>query len=1551
MSNIDFSPDDLPTAVPQGTANLASTQGVTPEVAAQAVKSAPAAGITASAGMFTPEDLQASAQTNTQHAVMQTSLAVAKWAATAEPAHLAVTKDDFGPLANVAKKAADFFMYVNGNPVEDLMGALHAQGASLTANVQTAFNPQAGGLDRIAGAGKAALDLLPNFLFAPVTEPIARAYAPFIDRTNPILPWEASRPLTTPEEKLNEARNLVNLAFLAQGSAKGAAELGAARPSGPVPASPLAPKLPSPAAARAAQAATDAQHMAAMQEALAATKTHGRSVDVAESYLAQQTGNATVSVDADKLIELAQGGKQPFEDHTGDIAQAGIDGGSVEVPLSKYIARTAGQPYADELNAATSFRPEGISVDEAKELGESEDRPAPTHVIAGIEPTYRIDENGKKWRVFTPEEQDTSPTKPAASATVPSDLTPEEAPRFQALAAKADQSVDQIVQAQRLRELFTDAKAIGMTEPQFAAYNAGIEEHIASVKENLLDFVHRGIVAERKPEFQARVAAHQTQIAEEINRLPVVAAMKQLQETGFKLDRDLVGNFYPEPAGRLAGSSILRAKGNHPDEAAELLGYDSGAQLVGDLANLHSAIGASGSRNLKDYIAKQSREAAHSMAAEETGFTPEAIEAEAQRWVNGPKVQDFLATELQVLAKEAGLPFDRQALQAYADSRFAGSTVAKALNLKAYIKSTHMLGVKAEKALLKGDLPLAFIRKQQQFIQQRQLAASLKFAKEHARATKLWTKVARKVSFNGVDQTAVNWSKDILATMGLEVKGNPVDLQRPIGGFNELSEYAQAMNQDGADIEYMPVPRPPNRDISLEQHLSVDQFRGVANMLREIMEKGKRDNEVERAGKRVTLDSQVDEAITSLSRYTRTITSEELANPDLLQKMDAGRRAVDAWLVRNEQLMRDFGGRDPNSPFFQVVTKRLQERKAWSNDTRLDMAKHFHATSKSVGPKFDKWMDAKIGDSTVAATIRYKDGSRVLVKNRDIFMAALHLGDQEALDAFATGFGTDARTVEAAVFAHATPDMWKAVEGIWKAFAKLRPEVSRQFRARNGVTPTLVEARPFTMPDGTVNPGGYFPIRRDMTKMPKEWVKQQELSERMLGSPLYQKSVPTNNYMKTRTGAVGPIEMSFQSVYGRINQTIHDLAYRDVLIDMNKFLLHPKVQEAITAKYGPEYVAKLRSDIRDIAGAETQSRVEAQVGKALDYMTEAQMVNMIGFSPKTMLKHGLTAQFQAISEVGALRYGASMRRFMLSPQRLIEQATTESGDVRHILSTYNEDSFQQFLNLTGKRTTFSRAVRSFAFHLVGGSNLATAVPLYDAAKLMMGEKFPSMPEADRIAAAGQLVRQALGSTGPTDAPIALRMGGKMGGLVGKFFRLTNPFLTFLSHMYNKQREIPQALGYAGEKADLGRGLAIMLASVIIPTYVEQAVTRGEWGFGKNVFEYWASGLIHNEMGGVPVGNTATAAMMKKVDPGYPGGDDTITSMFGSFGQTAADLNDTFVKRHPWTEKKTEHATIAAGYGLRAPGVATVRFEHFLWELGHTPQTAFHDLIFGQGHHK
>lgn len=1537
---------------------VAATHGVSPTDATTALDAAPLSGVPASVGMRSPQEVAQQAEQQRQSNALEASPPLQRFVIAAAPAHVAATKDDFPALGNIAGMVAQAPV-LNGLSFEDLAKGFGPVWQALQTDVQQGIAHKPAGMFDLSSYGNTLATLrdtlgLAGAPFSQYTEPFAHGLAALYNATGQY----------TPEQNLANARRSIGLAMFGLGPGEGGA-LGEAGGAGAAPElPPTGPAHPAPGGGfnatpegfvadeagapvpfatqrdaakfaagnepapgtrfdvaqgegdyfhaqqvplvnptadvpppgvhpgvdgvRAIFAESDAADVARVQSAVADSATFQRTPTVMRDFLEQQMTGREAVVDPEQLVALAQAGHEPFPDRAAEILAAAQDGTEVRVPMSEYVTATAGQPFAEVLNATTTFREGGQPV-KAEDVGTA------------------------------------SAQVPPSTVAPPADFTPEETTRARTLAAEAQTQLQRVVQDQYLEGLFAKAKDIGMTKDQLARYSEGIHGMVQDASDRMTQRAYDQVLRERRPDWKASVAQHSATAEQELTQRPDIQARaalihnrgplgEPLDTPPLKIARDDPYAGYAEDNG--LGKALSR-NGMAADDIAPLFGYRSGADMIQDVAALEAA---RGDATIGQHMKAMARAIGEAHTRDELGFdlTPESIHDAASEMVNSPALTSFLSDELRALAERAGLPFDKAAVAKFAHDRFGAMTTKDALNIRALESYVYKGGVRAEKALLKGDFANAFRRKQQQFIHHLELANAHKFAKEWKSSQRQWKRAADNVSLPSVAQDAVNQVKSIIAATGRNVRANPADLanQPPLG------EFIRAKMGMGAELIHAPVVPKPAAE------MTVAQYRGMADMVKSILRNGRLEREVQLGDKRADLEAAVADGVASLNQYKKIITDAEIRHPNTLQKLDAARRAMDAWLVRQEQLLvRDFGAGDYNSPFFQAVTRPIQDRKGYANDQRVALAKHFNELNASVGKGFDKWMRARTPSVGPHMDIVDRNGDAIFHTNQDIVMGALHMGDEQALQKFADGYNTTPAAVEAAVHSLMDDRAWDVVQGIWRAFDRMRPDIEAMYKRLTDVTPTMVEPRPFNTPSGRTIPGGYFPISYDPATMPREWVEALD-PQAMLGDMQYQRATPSNGYIKERTGVSAPVSLDFNSIHARLNQVIHDVAYREALINADKFLTHSDMTNAIARKYGPEYVRKLRTDLKHLAGAEsTATNNNRGITHAINYLTEGQMINMIGYSPPTIRKHAISAFAQGARVVGPARFMTSAVEFFANPRAAMREASAESSELRHVYSAVGEDARREFLSLT-EGTGLTKAVRMFAFQTIGIVNKTVGTIVYNAAKLKIAEEDPSLDEATVRAAAEHLVRQGIGSSGAADAPEALRSDSSVPGQV---YRLSNQFLTFLNHMLNISREIPQGFGYGarhGQKPQIGQALGTLLAAVIIPAYAEfdRAKKVKSW------LGQVAEAMLHQTLGPIPVLNSGVGAAAKMAGAkDYPSEDSTPVSVGEEIGQNIHDLT-TLARTHHATNAMVRHGLVTGGQFGRFPGLEASRLEGFFVAL-------------------
>lgn len=1394
---------------------LAAVNGVAPSAAAQALTAQPQVGVPAATGMYNPTDTAAQLK-QAQQASALDNPAVASYVANANPAHVAAVQDDLPGLAKVADTTSVFTAHsINdlyralvpdrsrtaGGRINITPGQYLAQGGpigdiaqqvsnSITGNVPVMAQEKSAlashdWLGYLKAEGKEALNILGlvSSPFAAPAQAAARAFSKMPDApawTQIFLSPKAREIVANwgTEERAQAAEVAGNLATIAASSTpviKGGKVRGAPGESAPPPAPPLEPEgLPSPGvnasadAFRSVAAEADAASASRIQNEIATTATAGQSPTSMEDFLTHQLGDRTVGVNPQVLVDLAAAGHEPFPDHAQEIAEAQSSGGLVDIPMARYLAATNGQSFAEELNGNTVFRDGGVSQEQAK---------------TGVEPGQEF---------------------PTGSELDTSELKPHEIQRVHAIAAKNVEAVQQVFAAQYLAPLFSEAKALDLTEPQMARLSSAIQGATETARDRALQKAYNQVLRERKPDFVEAAKTHTARIAEEINGLPVVKAMRELSTKGYKLDKDLTANFFPEPAGRLP-PSVVKANGNHPDLAADALGYDSGSQLVSDLADLHSAIQASGAKNLNEYVKLQSKAAGHDAAASQLGFdlNPQSLAEAAEEMVPHEAIEKLLADELRVYAGKAGLPFDKAGMKALANELFQRLPAKKAVGFKKLEEDVGRNGRASFAAAQKGDWPKAFKAKQGQYLRRLMLRQAFDFQKVYNRALKDFKRFAGSDTIKSMDQTYLNLIHSVLREHGYDVP-----LTQLKYNYTQWADDARAAGQQVLPFEPVQLGDPKD--------LPVEQFTDLSNRVENLAHLGRAEKTAEVQGKKEELNDLVFEAVMGAKNVPRRPVDTKAVQPTNNAMSIASLNAV----MNSPEVMFDIlDDHNPNGVFNRLLMQGSR-RAAGADNTVLRpeieaVGEAFDGLTRADWDRWGKRIPAGHGLMDPASPTH-----EMSLTHDDLIGIALNAGSEHGrwhLEEGGNGWQPEDWTKLLAD--NMTPKDWEFVRSIAGALESAWPKIAEGERGLYGVVPEKAEMDGYMLPDkwpsnGIEVPGHYFPLKRDdarasrMTGPPK--ISEQELFDHFVREA----STPAG-HTKRRTWAKYPVSLDWRTT---LNQHLPNvskrLSYTQFVLDASKFLRQPEIAQLVHDVHGPFAMRELNSWIhRQVGYSSVDPRLPAvhqMIARELRLRTYAVMT---GLKLSIGAEH-LTSVMQTAAVTSAAMpfraYARTIAAFFANPggvKNFVEEASpymaarhnSTSRELRDTLDDINNHKKLLDADLGPLDTAFDLARKpgewvnklSATFFNWINHNLVAVPTWYGAywdarggqAKLRgAGKTLPAMDHDQAAAYADKVIGKSHGSG------LELDMGSFQSGGKNELLKLTNMFNVFRGTIGHIARE-------------------------------------------------------------------------------------------------------------------------------------------------------------------
>jgi hypothetical protein len=1027
----------------------------------------------------------------------------------------------------------------------------------------------------------------------------------------------------------------------------------------------------------------------------------------------------------------------------------------------------------------------------------------------------------------------------------------------QGAVALVRKGIAQLEQELGLRKIVTDAKAVGMTAKQFKGYDERLRQWEKETEEKLVKKMVKQFYKEHGPDWKAAVQLHMEEAEKAIENLASVRAMRAVLDPDFKLSRADVAEVAPELVDRLP-KGIFRKDGYDPQAIAELNGYETGKEMIDALAQLQTAIVNSGSKNLDGYVKMRASVYANEQARLMTGYdlSPEAVYQHVKEELDNPLIEDLMTEDLQAYADEHGLPLDKDGLKAFSVEAFERMRVKDALRTRSFAANVRRFGNKAEEGLMGEKADDAWVAKQKQFVNFSMIQQSLALTKDYAKTQKKFTRWAKRASNKNIDQEYMNYVHAELIAMGYNVKRDLEELTDQIGG-KTLQDFLLEKEAVGKVIFYEPFPGQ-----GLE-HMTVKEYQAARDTLSSLVHNGRIEAGIVIMGRRSSFADLIERVREKGDALGRKITPEVSEAQLGVQKFAS---AVNAYMLKGEQLLDEMDINDPQGPLNQSVIYPLQEAKGRENDMLANITKQLKAFGKDQPKNWLGTMKVKINSELKWTNPATGLEEKVLTTRGKLVKLMLNLGNEVNLSKLLEGYDWDYGDVMAAVHAHATKADWDFVQKVWDLHEELWPEVVRVYRNLAGVAPKRRVPSAVQTPFG-VYKGGYFPISYDKLRSPE----LRQMSADSIWGEDYASGLPANPYTKGVTAYVAPLDLTFEGLNKSLAQVIHDLAFREALSQSVRILGNDVVRKAIQHTFGPSYTAQLRPWLEYIA----RERVfdDRSAGWLENFFSGLRSnITFVGLAYRrtSAVIHFEVALSDSVAEVGAMELGQAITDYLKNPKYWEDFIATNSPELRHRAMNMDQNIREAFIHLSEKQGFLDEA-QKFGYHMLALSDNISAKPTWMAALKQEIAKGYAPAEAFQIA--DKRVRQAHGASHPVDVAAVQRGGQGFWAEVGKSsFGL---FLSFMNHAYNRLWAISRRAGrgidqakageWVGASRDFSKVAAMTFGYVIMASLL---VTASKTWFktGNPIpkhFGDWVDGIAHTTFGGLPGVGTLIEAFEHK----------------------------------------------------------------------------------------
>ncbi len=906
-----------------------------------------------------------------------------------------------------------------------------------------------------------------------------------------------------------------------------------------------------------------------------------------------------------------------------------------------------------------------------------------------------------------------------------------------------------------------------------------------------------------------------------------------------------------------------------PEMVAEEFGFSSGKELRAALA----------AESRSDKIQRMTDERMLQRHGEL--LDPAAMDAAANEAVHNAARAKFMATGLKLLAKS---PVPASEL-ARAATEAAHTAISAKLVKDVEPRQYEIAETKANReAIEKAPTDVAAA-----IAAQRQALLSNRLAKAaHDALAEIKKIVAAQARY---DKASIRAKMDPDILEQIDALRERFDFRRapPDGSPTKQQIQLQQWIDAQKDLGYAPLQNPDMLDPSVRKHyqqLTVEQLRGFNDTIRSMEAIARARKTIMVDGKRQDLAAVVAGLVEKMQARGDKFTTEQLvdrprAGSDsflsvALDRMGAQLRSLSAELKPQQYKANQFDMHELMGPF----TKSIFQRVFKANYDKVDMLKSlstdFKTAGERLGTDWQKSLNDFVPNSILADADISKSEGRIVYRRLtrgDMLGIARHVGNESNFDKLAKGMEWQPADIWRFLHDNMTAKDWEATQKTWDAFERHWPAMVEMNKRLGNTSPDQIERRPFRTQFGEMA-GGYAPLDYDPIRsklaVRKADASAIDPSEGLFGKGYYRADTTTNGSLNSRVANYyDRLDLDFHSVERRLHDTIHDLAYREALLDVHKILTDADFRRQFQHSYGPEQYRSLQNWIGDLANGQNRDQQLSRLGAILGASRRAIVANGIALRISTTLKHGGSAGLKSLGYFtgGGEKYFASRVAAMGTRSGTeISGAMEKFPEIRARLMQQDRDYRQLTASMFQPESFHAKAER-FGHSMVAWSDMMTAVPTawaaYDRAitegiPVNRGGTGKPMSEKDAVAYADQIVREAHGSNIESARSMVLQNNNEAVKMMTTLYGFMNNSLGQHMDMVDKFR----TAGFSKPEV-----LSRYMMAMIVPALWAGALEKHHGKDGQEEsWIKWAAGAITGEYAGmVPFAREAWAATK-----GYPG---------------------------------------------------------------------------------
>lgn len=458
----------------------------------------------------------------------------------------------------------------------------------------------------------------------------------------------------------------------------------------------------------------------------------------------------------------------------------------------------------------------------------------------------------------------------------------------------------------------------------------------------------------------------------------------------------------------------------------------------------------------------------------------------------------------------------------------------------------------------------------------------------------------------------------------------------------------------------------------------------------------------------------------------------------------------------------------------------------------------------------------------------------------NMLCVALNMGNEANYQRIKEGHGWNDAQINDAVKGLDGRD-WSFVQAVWDYIETFKDEAFNLEQRVTGIRPKGVPAQAFINPLGTAMSGGYYPIEYNVTKSAVAYDKQQKkIEQEIFGTNGGTQAMTAKGHLKARAsqGLGVPLDLTLPVITNHVFNVVHDLAFREAVLDVAKIIRNNKFRESVEGTYGPGIYRLFMPWLKDVANERQEPMM--CINKWAKWARSGSTLMAMGYKVTTMMAQPLGFS-QTLAYLGYKYSGAGVKTVFGEMHRipeLWEQTKAMSEFMANRINSYDRE-IRDMSKMLKPNASYFEVVETFrkhAFTPMGYFQLAVDLPTWWGAYYKGLDEYGGN-DAKAIAFADSAVRITQ-SGGNVEDLAAIQRGGEIQRLFTMFYSYFSAFynLSALQFSQIKFDNKPEAILRAANMALLLWFVPSILSELVAGRAPDDDEETWKW-FSQNVLSY------------------------------------------------------------------------------------------------------------------